>query len=63
MRVDEACERLTSLRGVAFDERVVEAFHSAYRQGQIVLDEDPAAGAPAAPATSTRPELVRGGVA
>jgi HD-GYP domain-containing protein (c-di-GMP phosphodiesterase class II) len=66
MSVDEARERLISLRGVAFDERVVEAFHSAYREGQIVLDEDPAAaaaGVSATPATSKRPELVGGGVA
>jgi len=28
------------LKGVAFDERIVEAFNRAYRQGQIVPDPE-----------------------
>jgi len=58
MSVEEARERLSSLKAVAFDERIVEAFHRAYQQGQIVPDEDATVSAAPPP---DRPELVGSG--
>ncbi|HXV75456.1 MAG TPA: HD domain-containing phosphohydrolase [Candidatus Polarisedimenticolaceae bacterium] len=42
MSFPKALERLNVLKGVAFDERIVEAFNRAYRRGLIVPDPDPA---------------------
>ena len=35
MSFTQAQERLNMLKGLAFDERIVEAFNRAYQQGQI----------------------------
>jgi HD-GYP domain-containing protein (c-di-GMP phosphodiesterase class II) len=61
MSVDDARERLGSLSGIAFDERMVEAFQAAYRAGQIVLDDETLPSAK--PRQVSEPELVSGRVA
>jgi len=40
MTFSQGLERLNVLRGVAFDERIVEAFNRAYQQGLIVTDPE-----------------------
>jgi HD-GYP domain-containing protein (c-di-GMP phosphodiesterase class II) len=40
MSFQQALDRLNVLKKVAFDERVVEAFNRAYKQGLIVPDRD-----------------------
>jgi HD-GYP domain-containing protein (c-di-GMP phosphodiesterase class II) len=55
MSIEEARARLTSLKDVAFDNRVVVAFQRAYQQGQIVPDEEPSVSVDP---PRERPELV-----
>ena len=51
MTFEAALARLNQLKGIVFDDRVVEAFNRAYVSGEIATDEEPArtaaVGAPA----------------